>query len=84
VAVAHLGTVRGVIVSKVGRCPESPASSTTSAFTVIMNSAEAGGGAAGDHPVGSQAPVHRTPSGAAYMEIRNVGSSEALVLINRP
>ena len=48
-----------------------------------MNSAEAGG-ATGDHPVGSQAPVRRTPSGAAYMEIRNVGSSEALVLINRP
>jgi hypothetical protein len=55
-----------------------------SAFTVIMNSAEASGGAAGDHPVGSQAPVRRTPSGAAYVEIRNVGPSEALVLINRP
>ena len=53
-------------------------------FTVIMNSAEASGGAAGDHPVGSQAPVRRAPSGAAYAEIRNVGPSEALVLINRP
>jgi hypothetical protein len=55
-----------------------------SGFTVIMNSAEASGGAAGDHPVGSQAPVRRTPSGAAYVEIRNLGLSEALVLINRP
>jgi hypothetical protein len=49
-----------------------------------MNSAEAGGGAAGDHPVGSQAPVRRAPAGAASVEIRNVGPSEALVLINRP
>ncbi len=55
-----------------------------SVFTVIMNSAEASGGAASDHPVGSQAPVGHTPSGAAYVEIRNVGPSEALVLINRP
>jgi glycosidase len=58
--------------------------SQDSALTVIMNSAEAGGGAAGDHRVGSEAPVRRTPSGAAYVEIRNVGPSEALVLINRP
>jgi hypothetical protein len=54
-----------------------------SAFTVIMNSAQAGG-ATGDHPVGSQLPVRQAVSGAAYMEIRNVGPSEALVLVNRP
>lgn len=55
-----------------------------STFTVIMNSAEAAGGPAGDHSVGNQIPVRRTPSGTAYVEIRNVGPSEALVLINRP
>ena len=55
-----------------------------STFTVIMNSAQAAGGAAGDHSVGNQAPVRRTPSGTAYVEIRNVGPSEALVLVNRP
>ena len=54
------------------------------AFTVIMNSSEAGGASAGDHPVGSQTPVRRTPSGTAYVAIRSVGPSEALVLINRP
>jgi glycosidase len=55
-----------------------------SSLTVIMNSAEAGGGAAADHPLGSELPVRRTPSGTAYVEIRNVGPSEALVLVNRP
>jgi hypothetical protein len=55
-----------------------------SSLTVIMNSAQAGGGAAGDHPVGSQLPARRAVSGAAYVEIRDVGPSEALVLVNRP
>jgi hypothetical protein len=55
-----------------------------SALTVIMNSARAGGAAAGDHPVGSQLPVQQAASGAAYVEIRDVGPSEALVLVNRP
>ena len=55
-----------------------------SVFTVIMNSAEDAGGTAGDHSVGSQVPVRRAPSGTAYVEIRNVGPSEALVLVNRP
>ena len=55
-----------------------------SALTVIMNSAQAGGATAGDHPVGSQLPVRQAVSGAAYVEIRNVGPSEAVVLVNRP
>ena len=55
-----------------------------SSLTVIMNSAQAGGAAAGVHPVGSQLPVRQAVSGAAYLEIRDVGPSEALVLVNRP
>ena len=54
------------------------------AFTVIMNSAEAGGAVGTTHPIGSQLPVRRTGSGIAYVEIRDVGPSEALVLLNRP
>lgn len=55
-----------------------------SAFTVIMNTAEAAGGVGATHLVGSQVPVRRAASGAAYLEIRDVGPSEALVLVNRP
>ena len=55
-----------------------------SALTVIMNSAQAVRATAGDHPAGSQLPVHHADSGAAYVGIRDVGPSEALVLINRP
>jgi hypothetical protein len=55
-----------------------------STMTVILNSARTGGAASPAHPVGSQVPVRRTASGAAYVEIRNVDPSEALVLVNRP
>jgi hypothetical protein len=55
-----------------------------STMTVILNSAQTGGAASPAHPVGSQAPVRRTASGAAYVEIRNVDPSEVLVLANRP
>jgi hypothetical protein len=55
-----------------------------SAMTVIMNSAQTGGVTPPAHPVGSQVPVRRSASGAAYVEIRDVGPSEALVLVNRP
>ena len=55
-----------------------------SAFTVIMNTAKVAGGVGVTHPVGSQLPVRRAASGAAYVEIRDVGPSEALVLVNRP
>jgi len=55
-----------------------------SAFTVIMNTAEAAGVAGGNHPVGSQLPVRRAASGAAHLEIRDMSPSEAVVLVNRP
>jgi hypothetical protein len=55
-----------------------------SAFTVIMNSSEAGGAVGTTHPIGSQLPVRLTGSGVAYVEIRDMGPSEALVLLNRP
>jgi hypothetical protein len=55
-----------------------------STMTVILNSAETGGAPSPAHPVGSQVPVRRTASGAAYVEIRNVDPSEVLVLANRP
>jgi hypothetical protein len=55
-----------------------------SAFTVIMNSSEAGGAVGTTHPIGSQLPIRRTGSGVAYVEIRDVGPSEGLVLLNRP
>jgi hypothetical protein len=55
-----------------------------SAFSVIMNTAEAAGVAGANHPVGSQLPVRRAPSGATYLEIRDVSPSEAVVLVNRP
>jgi hypothetical protein len=58
-----------------------PAGST---LTVIMNSAQTGGAAPPTHSVGSHVPVRRTASGAAYVEIGDVGPSEALVLVNRP
>jgi glycosidase len=54
-----------------------------SVLTVVMNSAQASGAVVGTHPVGSQLPVRRAGSGAAYVEIRNLGPSEALVLVNR-
>ncbi|HEX5383148.1 MAG TPA: hypothetical protein VFW54_00780 [Propionibacteriaceae bacterium] len=50
---------------------------------MIMNSAEASGGAPDDHPVGSQAAVRPHPISAGYVEIRDVSPSEAIVLINR-
>jgi hypothetical protein len=55
-----------------------------STMTVILNSAQTGGAASPAHPIGSQVPVRRAASGAAYVEIRNVDPSEALVLVNRP
>ncbi|MGE3642165.1 MAG: alpha-amylase family glycosyl hydrolase, partial [Pirellulales bacterium] len=57
-----------------------------SALTVIANSAEtAAASAAGiTHPIGSALPVKAGPRGEAFVEIRNVGPSEVLVLVNRP
>jgi len=54
-------------------------------FVVVANSAQsaAGAGYSGSHAVGTHVPVHWR-SGTAYVEIRDVQPSEALVLINRP
>jgi hypothetical protein len=56
----------------------------SSTFTVITNTAEAAGIAGANHPVGSQLLVRRAASGAAYLEIRDVAPSEAVVLVNQP
>jgi glycosidase len=53
-----------------------------SALTVVMNSEQAAGATA-SHVVGSLLPVLRKPDGTAAVQIRNVGPSEALVLVNR-
>ncbi len=54
-------------------------------FEVVANSAQAaaGPGYAGPYPVGQKIPV-QTRNGAAYIEIRNISPSEALVLVNHP
>ena len=50
---------------------------------VVVNTAQSGSGAfAGTHPVGQKLPV-RFREGAAYVEIRDVGPSEVLVLMNK-
>lgn len=53
---------------------------------VLVNTAQAAdpAGYNGTHPTGSELPVRRTPGGAAYVEIRDLGPSEALVLTNWP
>jgi hypothetical protein len=58
----------------------------SSAMTVIANTAEAANPASytGSHRVGSSLPVLRKADGTAYVEIRNVGPSEGIVLTNRP
>ena len=55
-----------------------------SAMTVVLNSAQAGGSAAGRHPVGAPVPVQRAPDGAAFVAIRDLPPSEVLVLDNHP
>ena len=55
-----------------------------SVMTVVLNSAEAGGSAAGRHPIGSSLPVQRTADGAAFVAIRDLPPSQVLVLVNHP
>jgi glycosidase len=54
-----------------------------STMTVVANTAEVAG-APTSHPAGSSLPVQRAADGTAFVEIRDVGASEALVLVNRP
>jgi glycosidase len=55
-----------------------------STMTVVLNTAEAGGAPAAAHPTGSTLPVQRTPDGTAFVAIRDLPPSEALVLVNHP
>ncbi|MBN1605247.1 MAG: hypothetical protein JW940_01365 [Polyangiaceae bacterium] len=60
-------------------------SGTSAKFTVIANSAQAAasGTYQGSHPIGSTLPV-KYAGGVAYVELRNVGPSEVVVLTNGP
>jgi glycosidase len=54
-------------------------------MTVALNTAEtAGAGIGGAHPVGSTVSVLRAEDGKAYVQVRGVGPSEALVLMTHP
>ena len=53
-------------------------------LSVLSNTEQAANpGFAGTHPVGEALPV-KFRDGAAFVEIRNVGPSEVLVLSNHP
>jgi glycosidase len=56
----------------------------SSSFTVIANSAEAGQGSPAGigHPVGSTVPVKH--DGCSFIELRSIGPSEVVLLINKP
>lgn len=52
---------------------------------VVANTEQAGStNYQGKHPVGTQLPVMRRDGGPAYVEIRDVGPSEVIVLVNHP
>ncbi len=54
-------------------------------FTVVINTAEAGGAQpAGPHPVGSTVTVAAGDLARVFLPLRDLGPSEALVLINHP
>jgi hypothetical protein len=55
-------------------------------MTVVANTAQAAaaGGVSGANPVGSTVAVRRAPGGVAYVELRGLGPSEVLVLMNCP
>lgn len=55
-----------------------------SELTVVYNSAESAGLSPGSHPVGSRLTVHPSPGGERFVEIRDLGPSEILVIGNHP
>jgi glycosidase len=57
---------------------------TGASFAVVVNSEEAGAGATPSHRTGDRLPVRRRLDGTAFVEIRDVGPSEVVVLVNRP
>ena len=54
-----------------------------SELVVIANSEQAGTGLAGTNPIGRRLPVQQR-DGVAFVEIRDIGPSEVLLLDNRP
>jgi glycosidase len=56
---------------------------TNGVMTVVLNTAQIAG-IAGPHQTGETLPVKRTADGTAYVEIRPLPPSEALVLMNHP
>jgi hypothetical protein len=54
------------------------------AFEVVVNSEESAGLAAPSHRTGDRLPVRRRADGTAFVELRDVGPSEVVVLVNRP
>ncbi|HEU4590169.1 MAG TPA: alpha-amylase family glycosyl hydrolase [Steroidobacteraceae bacterium] len=71
-----------IVDATLNRRPSDPHSPTV--MTVVLNTAQSAAGQdyAGSHPVGSAVEVKRRGDGAAYVELRNVGPSETLVLTN--
>lgn len=55
-----------------------------SALTVVMNTAESAGVAGAPHRVGTTLSVKRAAEGPAFVEVRGLGPSECLVLLNHP
>lgn len=58
---------------------------STGSMTVVLNTEQVGNGAfSGTHAAGSTVAVKPRGDGAVFVEIRDVGPSEVLVLTNRP
>jgi hypothetical protein len=53
-------------------------------LTVVANTAAGGGAFAGPHPPGERLPVRQRPGGPAFVSLRDVPPSEAVVLVNQP
>lgn len=53
---------------------------------VVLNTAQAADpeGYSGSHPIGSELTLRRAEDGKAYVEVRDLGPSEVLVLTNHP
>ncbi len=75
---AHGSEVRGAKV-----VVDAALNPSGSSMTVVLNTAESAG-IHGSHPGGTEVPVDRAGDGTAYVEIRNLGPSEVLVLTNHP
>ncbi len=52
-----------------------------SAMVVVLNTIESVQASTSIHPVGSKLPIKRKSDGTAYIEVRNLGPSEVLVML---